>query len=268
MKSPFPGMDPYLEAQELWSGFHNGLAYEIQGQLNEHIQPNYFARLTPYVTYEVIEVGRTQGIYPDVSVWQKQAPSPEPVPSTVAIMPAPVESTVALEIPLRTHSIEIRKTVTEELVTVIELLSPVNKRPGHEAYQDYQRKRRDLLRSEVHLLELDLLRGGERPPLVEPVPEAPYYAVLSREQRRPTVEVWPIHLVDPLPVLPVPLRPPDADTPLDLGKAVTSVYERGAYASQIDYRRPPPPPELSELERNWLDDLLRDKGLREQASDS
>ncbi|MDH3604830.1 MAG: DUF4058 family protein, partial [Candidatus Tectomicrobia bacterium] len=132
-----------------------------------------------------------------------------------------------------------------QLVTVLEVLSPVNKRPSHEAYQAYQRKRRDRLRSEVHLLEIDLLRGGERPPLGGPIPPAPYYIVLCRGERRPTAEVWPIQLADRLPVLPVPLVKPDPDVPLDVGEVVASVYERGAYAQQIDYTQPPPPPSLS-----------------------
>ena len=67
----------------------------------------------------------------------------------------------------------------------------MNKRPSHEAYHDYQRKRRALLRSTTHLLEIDLLRGGERPRLAQPVPRAPYYVTLSRVDRRPYVEVWP-----------------------------------------------------------------------------
>ena len=141
-------------------------------------------------------------------------------------------------------------------MTVIEILSPVNKRPSHEAYLAYQRKRRDLLRSEVHLLEIDLLRGGERPQLERPVPAAPYYVILSRAQRRPTVEVWPIQLADCLPVLPVPLLEPDPDVPLDLGGAVARVYERGAYASQIDYRQQPPPPVYCKADAGWLDTLL------------
>jgi hypothetical protein len=167
-----------------------------------------------------------------------------------------VESLIPLEIPLRLHRVEIRATASQQLVAVVEILSPVNKRPSHDAYLAYQRKRRDILRSEVHLLELDLLRGGERPPLARPVPTAPYYVVLSRANRRPTVEVWPIQLADRLPVLPVPLLEPDPDVPLDLGAVVASVYERGAYASQIDYQQLPPPPALSKAEADWLKALL------------
>ena len=256
MPSPFPGMDPYIETPELWSDFHNDLASEMRAQLNRLIQPRYFARLTPYVTYEVIEVGEVHGVRPDVGVWQLQALPGESHAGTAIITPAPVESLVALEIPLRLHRVEIRTTASQQLVTVIEILSPVNKRPSHAAYLAYQRKRRHILRSEVHLLEIDLLRGGERPPLERSVPSAAYYVILSRANRRPTVEVWPLQLTDRLPVLPVPLLELDLDVPLDLGAAVTSVYERGAYASQIDYRQPPPPPSFTKPETDWLDALL------------
>ena len=256
MPSPFPGMDPYIETPELWSDFHSDLASEIRADLNRLIQPHYFARLTLYVTYEVVEVGQVHGVRPDVGVWQLQSLPGEAQASAATIAPAPVESLVTLEIPLRLHRVEIRATASQQLVTVVGILSSVNKRPSHDAYLAYQRKRCDILRSEVHLLEIDLLRAGERPPLARPVPAAPYYVVLSRANRRPTVEVWPIQLADRLPVLPVPLLEPDPDTPLDLGAVVVSVYERGAYASQIDYQQPPPPPALSKPEADWLRTVL------------
>jgi Protein of unknown function (DUF4058) len=259
MPSPFPGMDPYIETPELWSDFHNNLASEIQARLNPIIQPRYFARLTPYLTYEEIDIGQSRGVRPDVGVWQQQASSGGPMRGAATMTPAPVESRVPLEVPLRLHRVEIRTVGVQQLVAVIEILSPVNKRPAHQAYRDYRRKRRALLRSEVHLLEIDLLRTGERPPLEQPVPPAPYYAVLSRADRRPRVAVWPIQLRDRLPVLPVPLLEPDPDAPLDLGAAVAAVYERGAYAAQIDYHEPLPPPSLSPEEAGWMDELLRDR---------
>jgi hypothetical protein len=80
--------------------------------------------------------------------------------------------------------------------------------------------------------------------------------MLSRVERRPRVDVWPVQLMDHLPVLPVPLLEPDPDVPCDLSATVVSVYERGAYASQIDYRQPPPPPPLSKTETDWLKALL------------
>lgn len=147
-------------------------------------------------------------------------------------------------------------------MTAIEILSPVNKRPLHQAYPGYLQKQRAILRSAAHLLEIDLLRGGVRPPLERPAPAAPYYVTLSRVERRPRVEVWPIQLADKLPILPVPLLSPDPDVPLDLGAIVAAVYERGGYTSLIDYRQPPPPPPLPDDEAQWLDHHLQEVGLR------
>ena len=208
------------------------------------------------MTYEIIEVAQTRGIRPDVGVWQRQPPRGDAPGGVATITPAPAESRIPLELPLRLLSVEIRETGTHLLVTALEILSPVNKRPGHEAHGDYLRKRRDLLRSAAHLIEIDLLRGGERPPLADPVTPAPYYVLLSRADRRPNVAVWPIQLPDPLPVLPVPLLEPDPDVPLDLGAAVASVYERAAYGAQIDYGQPPPPPPLAPEETAWVNRLL------------
>lgn len=266
MPSPFPGMDPYIEHPDIWSDFHGDLAGEIRAQLNGLIQPNYVARLTPYVTYEVIELSETRGVRPDIGVYEVE-PSTEPASSAApTVTPAPVQSLVPLEIPLRLYSVEIRSLSHEmQLVTALEILSPVNKRPGHQAHTAYLRKRRELLRSETHLLEIDLLRGGERPPLETPVPPAPYYMTLSRAERRPHVEVWPVQLSDELPNLPIPLLEPDPDVFLDLGATVTAVYERGAYSALIDYREPPPPPSLSEAQADWLSQWLVEAGLRQES---
>ena len=256
MPSPFPGMDPYLEAIGIWHDFHDNLASEIQARLNPHLRPRYYAALAVYMTYEELEIAVPHSGRPDVGVLHlHDAGSRESAPSAIA--PAPVESRVLLEFPLRLHSVEIRTVSEHRLVTSIEILSPVNKQPGHEAFDTYRRKRRALLHSDAHLLEIDLLRGGERPPLVDPVPPAPYYITLSRAQRRPVVEVWPVRLQDPLPTVPVPLLPPDPDVPLDLGAAVATVYERGAYDLRIDYDSPPPPPPLPPEDEAWVRERIR-----------
>ncbi len=262
MASPFPGMDPYIEDPEIWSDFHSNLATEIQGQLNPIIGPGYVARLTPRVTYEIVEIAKTQMVRPDVGVWQNPLSRQGHTASAVVIPPAPVTSSVTLEVPLRLINVEVRKTGTLELVTAIEILSSVNKQPSHDAYHDYQRKRKELLRSSAHLLEIDFLRGGQRPPLEEPVPLAPYYVVLSRVDLRPRVEVWPIQFRDKLPIVAVPLQEPDPDAPLDLAAALDAVYHRGGYASLIDYHRPPPPPKLTDAELVLVDALPRAEGVR------
>ncbi len=169
----------------------------------------------------------------------------------------PVESSVELEIPFRLSSVEVREVNTMQLVTAIEILSPVNKRPGQDAYEEYQRKRRELLRSQAHLLEIDLLRAGTRPPLRQSVPTAPYYVVLSRVNLRPRVEVWPIQIWEPLPRLPVPLLDPDPDAVIEFGAIVAEVYKRGAYAALIDYQKSSPVPAFEQADQVWIDRLLQ-----------
>jgi hypothetical protein len=260
--SPLPGMDPYIEHPEVWSDFHADLAAEIRAGLNRVVQPRYVARLVPRVTYEIVEIEDTRSVRPDVSVWQPQPASEQTEGGVAVVSTAPVESIVAMELPLRLFTVEVREAATMRLVAAIEILSPVNKQPGHEAHDEYLRKRRDLLRSGAHLIEIDLLRGGRRPPLERPVPTAPYYVVLSRVSRRPKVEVWPIQLDEKLPTIPVPLLEPDPDAPLNLAMVVAAVYERGGYGVLIDYSQPPPPPPLSDADAAWLDGHLRAQGVR------
>lgn len=255
MPSPFPGMDPYIEGAAVWPDFHNNLATEIQAQLNRLIQPRYYAALTPFVSYELLGIGQPRRRLPDVGIieaqpgWRESAAAP-------MIAEPPVESQVLVETPVRLYRVQVFLTESQELVTAIEILSPANKRRTSEGRDEYFHKRREILASAAHLLEIDLLRGGERPPLERPVPVAPYYVVLSRAERRPTVAVWPIQLEDRLPILPVPLVQPDPDVPLDLGVALASIYERGAYALRLDYSQSPPPPPLSDADTAWVDKLL------------
>lgn len=249
-------MDPFIESRRIWTDFHLDLAAEMRAHLNAHIQPGYYATAVTYVTYDVIEVTQSQprAVSPDVSVWRTV--QHVQTPDSVAVIDPPLaQSVVRVEAPVRLARVEVREAGTDTLVTAIEILSPVNKRPGPER-RKYLRKRRDLLRSEVHVMELDLLRGGERSPLETPLPLAPYYATLARSERRPYVDVWPIQLTTRLPVLPVPLSAPDPDVPLDLGALVQAVYTRGGYATRIDYRQPVPPPPLTSEQQAWVEELL------------
>lgn len=250
-------MDPYIEDPNIWPDFHQDLAAQIRAELNRQVLPRYVAKIVPRVTYEIIEIEEKRGIRPDLAVWGPTTVAGQVFPSTAPVTPAPAESIVELEVPLKVFSVEIHEVGTLRLVTSIEILSPVNKRASHEAYDEYLRKRRELLRSQTHLIEIDLLRGGTRPPLQRPVPTAAYYVVLSRVSKRPYVAVWPIQLQDKLPVLPVPLVDPDPDVALDLNAMVAVVYERGGYSVLIDYQNPPPPPPLSNNELIWMEQLLR-----------
>jgi hypothetical protein len=253
-------MDPYLEDRSLWPGTHHRLISTICEQLQPLINPRYIAEIEQYTALELIDIVPTRLIAPDVAVIERTGASPGM--GAAVIDPPPVVGAVELSVPTRYGRIEIRTTRDESIVTVIEVLSPVNKRPGSEAADAYERKRQELFRTDAHLLEIDLLRSGRRPALATPWPEAMYAILLSRAEQRPSIGIWPLGLVDTLPVVSVPLRYPDPDVALDLGAVLRQVYASGRYDLRLDYRQPPPQPELSLDEASWLDRLLRERGLR------
>lgn len=260
MPSPFSGMDPYLETPDRWRNVHSNLATEIQAQLAPLIRPRYYADQEPRFVYDTgLDIAARHQALPDVSVLESPIPAVMSQ-SAVAIAPAPLEVLLTTDMPEKLNSVVIRTVEDDVLVTAIEILSFVNKRPGHAAYLTYRRKRQALLESTAHLLEIDLLRAGERPPLAEPLPEAPYFVILSRAERRPVAEVWPLRLQEAIPILPVPLLPPDPDVPLDLGRALAVIYDRSGYDLRIDYTQPLPPPALTSADAAWLAAHLRTMG--------
>jgi len=177
-------------------------------------------------------------IYPDVGV-AKTAPG-APGGAGMVIAPAPLTLTTVMPVRVPHVAIEIRDIQNRELVTVIEVLSPVNKRG--DGYKSYLAKRQNLLLSTAHLLEVDLLRRGERLPMRQPLPAAPYFVFLSRAENRPLTDTWPIALGESLPVVPVPLLDDDPDVPLDLQLAFNTVYDTLGYDLIADYTRPPDVP--------------------------
>jgi len=148
----------------------------------------------------------------------------------------------------------LRERETMEVVTVIELLSPANKRHGGDGRREYLSKRESILGSTTHLVELDLLRGGERLPTVEPLPPGDYYAFVCR-QRRYQAEVYAWTLREPLPAVRIPLAGDDPDVTIDLEEVFTSTYDRAGYDYSLDYTRPIRPP-LPERDASWAAGVL------------
>lgn len=251
MPSPFPGMDPYLEGDD-WTSFHAHFATEIARQLTPRLRPKYVA-LTEK-RYDVVDEGAiaVESIYPDVGVASVVPPARETLGQAVAS--APYELQTVMEA-LAPHTwVEIRDAAGRHLVTTIEILSPWNKRgSGREEYLD---KRRKLLRSSSHLVEIDLLRRGRRLPMKDLLPPGSYYVYVSRAARRPLVQVWPIGLDHPLPTIPVPLLPVDADVLLDLQSALRNVYDVGGFDLVLDYSKSPPVP-LQGDQAAWAAERLR-----------
>jgi hypothetical protein len=260
MEPVFPGMDPYLEASSLWPEFHHHMITAIFTQLQPQITPKYVARITPYVALESLELAPVRLAIPDIGVYERNLPSAPN--STTLIEAPPLVLPAHMEIPTRYGRIEIRNLTTGELVTSIEVLSPANKRPGPEGADSYEKKRQELFQTTVNLLEIDLLRNGQRPRLTKPLPPYPYFILLSRARNRPSIDVWPLALEQPIPLVPVPLQDPDPDIPLDLTLALHQIYRNARYDLQIDYRADPPPPDLSPAESTWLDAWLRERGKR------
>lgn len=258
MPSPFPGMDPYLEGS-FWMTVHSQLIPEIARQLAPKLQPKYLALTTErFILDSGEDVAITsRSMYPDVGVAKTGLPASGG--RGVGVITAPIE--VPTFIPSRVPhvSVEIRDTANRQLVTAIEVLSPTNKRGL--GRKEYLAKRRRLLVSDAHLMEIDLLRKGTRVPMLEPLPPAPYYALVSRVPKRPITDVWPVALDQPLPAVPVPLLPGDADAMLDLQLALTTIYDLLRYDLAIDYHRPPEVP-LPPNEAAWADERLRVAGLR------
>lgn len=251
MPSPFPGMDPYLEA-ELWPDVHNALASKLRAFLVPQLRPKYTARLEIYVVEDTSPESEIGILYPDVEVLQlrqRRDRAPSKDESNIATIKAPLTLPVIQPVSVRIPSVEIRDTANNVLVSCIEILSPANKRePG---LTDYRKKRQRLYNASVHLIEIDLLRRGNRAFNHPRLPEVPYLVTLTRA-RSGVIDLWPLTLQDILPTIPVPLREPDPDATLNLQDALGAIYDEAGYDLSIDYSKLPPPPKFNETDTQWM----------------
>jgi hypothetical protein len=248
-------MDPYLEGN-LWTTVHIQLSAEIARQLAPKLRPRYLALTAERFVMEMTdEIAVTRAnIYPDVGVADARRNG-----GGTAVLSAPLRLATAMPTPVPQVTVEIRDTENRQLVTAIELLSLTNKRG--EGRQEYLAKRRHLLLSDAHLVEIDLLRSGQRVPMQQPLPAAPYFVLVSRVESRPILDVWPVPLDSPLPTIPIPLLSGDADVPLDPQLALTTVYDLLGYDLAVNYKEPPEIP-LPPDDTTWAEERLRAAGLR------
>jgi len=280
MKSPFPGMDPYLEAPEVFPDFHERLATMASEQLNAHLPRPYYARLEMRSEVGIVEEGRSRRrIVPDVVIMTPPRVR-EAAPSYAAVAGPRTEISpgVLVHIPTEPYQhpfVEIRDAAHgHRLVTLIEIVSPSNKRLGADR-KAYEAKQTEILNSDANLIEIDLLRSGERllPSIqlqaaVERL-NSDYLILINRSQGRQGFEtdylLYPVLVREGLPCIPVPLAGDTPDLPLDLQTAFERVYLGGPYPRMIDYTLPPGPP-LTEEDVAWADGLLREAGLRPAAT--
>jgi hypothetical protein len=258
-------MDPYIEPCGLSEDFHSHLIEKIGEKLADAAPDRYLVRTgeRSYVVLVESEGQKSYSFLPDVSV-SRSAPRGRKKTAKrggVALAEPPGESEPVSLRPFileehREAFIEIFEVNSgQRLVTSIEVLSPSNKRPGTEGWQLYQRKRQSLLLGDVSLVELDLLRDGQRMPMLDPWPECPYTLLVARAQAQ-LCQVWRAHAIRPLPPIPVPLAKPDQDIRLDLQPMIDQIYQRFRYQRSIDYTKPLAPP-LEAAQQAWLEKQLR-----------
>jgi hypothetical protein len=256
MPSVFPGMDPFLEGP-LWPSFHAQFCSEIARRLTPALGERYVAlveeRLIAQSVDDVAIAARL--IRPDVTVAGRHTETG----ARTSVLEPPMRLEADFEIETPVHFVEIRDVANMTVVTVIEALSPANK--TGEGRTDYLRKRRSLLHSDVNLIELDLLRGGERVPMRDPLPDAPYFALLYRAAMRPMADTWPIGLRAQLPTIPIPLLSPDPDAALDLQAVFQGAFDSVGYGRVIDYSRALQPP-LTADDASWAAELVSVKLAR------
>lgn len=269
MRSPFPGMDPYIEACGLWKDFHDELVGEIKGALARSVPDHYVVRFGERAYVELVSshvVGQPDRHDSQAAVAIALAPGKDPSSGAAATAVAEVPATDTADSPIMMRALverEFRESFVEiyalrperRLVTTIEVLSPSNKRYRSPGWVRYGRKRQAHLEGAANLVELDLLRGGRRMPMEDPWPDSPYYVLVARRPSAPRCAVWPAYCLQPLPAVPVPLSPPDADVPLALQPMIEAIYERSRYGLDIDYRRRCRP-RLDARHAQWLQEHL------------
>jgi hypothetical protein len=258
MRSPFPGMDPYLESPAHWSDFHGHLVPELAEAINQLLPENYVARLGEHVSVvaPVTTPPESQIFYPDVTTTRARHGSGTPghaggAATATLTVPEAVTVENVIFADERTESyVRIVRLPDQELVTVLELLSPTNK--YGDGRGEYMQKRREFLRQPVNVVELDLIRAGPRIEFSRPLPPGHYYAFVTRASRARFTDVYTWTVRDRMPPIPVPLLPPDGDVVVDLAPAVAEAYARGRYWRLIDYTKPAPPPLFGGPDAEWV----------------
>lgn len=257
MNGPFPGMDPWLEESGVWVGVHPRLLIYIADSLQPLLGNRYVAAVEERVYLARVE----RLIVPDVMV--RRAGFEDRGVATAAV--AELDDAVLIEVgEVETHErfIEIRDLRTgEQVVTVVEVVSPSNKRSGI-GREQYLTKQRDVLSSAASLVEIDLLRGGTHLLAVSEidarqVKDYDYLVSISNAgDHRKRFRVYPRTIRERLPKILVPLQADDPSVPLDIQAALDRLYEIGIYADRMDYSKPCYP-RLRPDDEAWAQERIR-----------
>ena len=269
MPSPFPGMDPYLESPEIFPDLHNSLIIQLQEAINAQLPPPFYATTGSRVWIEASQ----RHIEPDVDILRPRPNgngSHKAGGGGVAVAEEIAPGAIRIQVPME----EVKELFldiyaqpgNERLVSTIEVLSPSNKTPGARGRDLYLQKQREVLDSQVNLVEIDLLRAGVHSTAVplehlrQRVKEFDYHDCVHRFDCWDEFFVFPSLLRDRLPVIAVPLLPETGSIRVDLQLLLDHCYKAGLYDRRAHYREPLPLP-LRPEQAAWAEQLLRAKGI-------
>jgi hypothetical protein len=257
--SPFPGMDPYIEDSAIWPDFHTTLFVEIKRGLNHILPPGYMAKIDRYIwihepsAQERIRLGK-----PDAYV-AKDPAIVEKAQTSTTTLAAPATIVLPAVRQEGSRYLKVLDAKNHRVVTVVEIASPANKNPGPDR-EAYLMKRNEYFATGVNVVDIDLLRGGQRMPWGDQAPpRGDYYVMVCRAHEFPKAGIWSISVRDSLPVIPIPLDPGTKEPQLSLQECFNRAYEDSRLDAEIDYTQPPIPP-LADIDAQWARELLSAAG--------
>ena len=268
MRTPFPGMDPYLERPGLWKQVHTGLIIEIQHFLTALLRPRYRVDVEQHTYLALLPPDERLVGIPDGLILAPPSNGPtilsgslglssasSMVAEQVVVMVEPIVAELPIQQEIKHRYLEIRDMEMGEVITVIEILSPANK-SSRDGRKKYEKKRLKVLNSLTNLVEIDLLRAGRAMSMkVVGQAENDYRILVSRSDERPRGALYLFSVRDMIPDIPIPLRPGEEEPQLKLNHILHGLYDKSGYDMSIDYQKPATP-SLSDENTAWAKTLL------------
>jgi hypothetical protein len=253
--SPFPGMDPWLEHLSLWGDVYFRLIAALADYLSPLLAPHYYVAVGTH-TY-VTTAPQTASIrYADVAIVETKpgdiVQATSMATGTATAEPMMVE--VFVPDTVEEAYLEIREPTSGDVITEIEVLSPLNKWPGA-GREKYLRKRLEIFATYTHLVEIDLLRAWPPMPLAGTSPISHYRILVRRGEEGSRARLYPFNLQYPIPRFLLPLQTGDTEPMVDIGKLLEEIYQAASYGLRLNYTQPPMPP-LTEAEQTWANQIL------------
>jgi len=253
VNNPFPGMNPWLEHPALWHDVHFRLIAALARYLSPLLSPCYFVAVESQAYIATGFASSPTVRYPNVSVVQaREMQSRYAVCSQAGLVPYTVE--VPVPDVIEETYLQIREASTGQVITIIEILSPTNKRPGS-GRQKYERKRLEIFSTATHLVEVDLLRDWPPMPMTGVVVASDYRILVRRGTQGNQANLYPFDVRDSMPPFPLPLQADDVEPVVDLSVLLDEVYAEANYALRLNYTQPPIPPLPTEKDQ-WARGIL------------